>query len=311
MTRKIIIDCDPGIDDALAICLALANPRLEVVAITACAGNVDAQQSTQNVWALIEKLDPPLYPRIGAAQDPEVGAAPFNGVLLHGEKGLGTADWEPVARQHCLPSDKLIVEQLRANPGEVTVVCLGPLTNLSKAFGRDPGVVEFIDRIVITGGTLRYNGDVTPCAEFNFHFDPLSAKQVLHSATTKSIIPLEVSSRLSFGWELVEKLPERYTNSGNVLHEIVPHFFRSTRQNLGQETVSFQALAAILALIEPNIFEFEERAGDVELSGELTRGCLVMDQREPKQWRTNLEIAKSLDLTTAHRVFLECLQQLS
>ncbi len=310
MARKVIIDCDPGIDDAFAICLALANPRLEVVAITACAGTVDADQATQNLWTLVEKLDPKLYPRIGAAQDPELGAAAFNGVLLHGEKGLGSAAWEPISRQHCVSSDKLIIEQLRAHPGEITVICLGPMTNLAKAFGRDPGVVELIDRVVIAGGTVRYQGNVTPCAEFNFHFDPTSAQQVINSATTKSIIPLEVSNRLSFGWELVEKLPPRYCKSGVLLHEIVPHYFRSTRQYLGQETVAFQSLAAILSLVEPTILEYEERAGAVELTGELTRGALVFDQREPRQWRTNLEVAKSIDLTSAYRVFHESLLQI-
>ncbi len=311
MARKVIIDCDPGIDDALAVSLALWNPRLDVVAITACAGTVDADQSTLNLWAILEKLDPKIYPRIGSAIDPELGAAAFNGVLLHGERGLGTANWEPISRQHSVSSDKLIVEQLRAHPHEITLVCLGPLTNIAKAIGRDPGVVELIDRIVIAGGTLRYHGNVTPCAEFNLHFDPTAARQVIHSPTTKTIIPLEISSRMSFGWELVEKLPPRYTKSGALLHELVPHYFRTTRQFLGHETVSFQAVTAMLALIDPTIMEYEERAADVETAGELARGSLVFDQRDPKQWRNNLEVAKSLDLSSAYRVFWESMAQLS
>lgn len=310
MARKVIIDCDPGIDDALAVSLALWNPRLEVIAITACAGTVDADQATLNLWTILEKLDPKIYPRIGSAIDPELGAAAFNGVLLHGEHGLGTASWNPISRQHNVPSDKLIVEQLRANPHEITIVCLGPLTNVAKAINRDPGVVELIDRIVIAGGTLRYQGNVTPCAEFNFHFDPVAAQQVIQSPTTKTIVPLEINSRLSFGWEMVEKLPPKYSNCGALLHELVPHFFRSTRQYLGQETVSFQAVAAMLALIDPSIMEYEERAADVETAGELARGTLVYDQRDPKQWRNNLEVAKSLDLTSAYRLFWESMAQL-
>ncbi|MCA9183263.1 MAG: nucleoside hydrolase, partial [Planctomycetales bacterium] len=87
MARKVIIDCDPGIDDAVALALALFDPRLEVVAITACAGTVDADQATQNVRALVERLDPPKIPRIGSALDPGQGAAVSNGTLLHGEDG--------------------------------------------------------------------------------------------------------------------------------------------------------------------------------------------------------------------------------
>lgn len=310
MARKVIIDCDPGIDDALAVALSLWSPAIELVAVTACAGNVDATQATQNLWTLIEKLDPPIFPRLGAASDPEAGAAAFNGVLLHGERGLGNVSSEAITRQHCTPSDKLIVEQLRAHPGEIVLVCTGPLTNIAKAFQRDPGVIELVDRIIIAGGTLRCEGNITPSAEFNLHFDPVSANHVIHSLTTKSLIPLEVSSRLQFGWELMDKLPPRYTQVGEVLHEMVSHYFRSTRQYLGKETVSFQAVIAVLAIIEPSLFQFEERAGAVELYGELTRGTLIFDLRQPQQWRNNIEVAKSLDLTHANRIFLESLLQL-
>jgi inosine-uridine nucleoside N-ribohydrolase len=309
MARKVIIDCDPGIDDALAICLALWNPGLDVLAITACAGTTDAEQATSNLLTLVEKLDPPLFPRLGTALDPEHGAAVFNGALLHGDRGLGDAHWEPVSRQHAVTSDKLMIEQLRAHPGEVTIVCTGPLTTLSKALGRDPAVAGMIDRVVIAGGTLRSVGNITPCAEFNFHFDPHSAQDVIHSPTTKTLIPLEVSSKLSFGWELVEKLPPRYTKVGGVLHELIPHFLRSTRQHLGREMVSFQAVSAILSLVDAGIMEFVEMAGAVETAGEITRGSLVFDQRDPKQWRTNMEVAVSLDIGRATEAFYNCLRQ--
>ena len=310
MSRKVIIDCDPGIDDALAVALALWNPKLDVVAITACAGTIDAEQANLNLWAILERIDPRIYPRIGAAVDPELGAAAFNGVLLHGEHGLGSLSCEPISRQHSVSADKLIIEQLRATPNEITLVCLGPLTNVAKAIGRDPGVVELIDRIVIAGGTLRSQGDVTPCAEFNFHFDPAAAQHVIHSPTTKTVIPLEVSRHLALGWELVERLPPRYSPCGALLHEILPHYLRSTRQYLGHETASFQAVSPILALIEPSIMEYEERAANVETAGELTRGALIFDQRDPQQWRNNLEVARSLDLPAALAIFWECLAQL-
>lgn len=308
MSRKVIIDCDPGIDDAVALALALFDPRLEVVAITACAGTVDAEQATQNVRALVERLDPPRIPRIGAALDPELGAAVANGTLLHGDDGLGNSDWMPVSRQHSLPSDKLIADQLRSDPGDVTIVCTGPLTGVSKALGRDPALASMVDRVVIAGGSISGRGNVTATAEFNMHFDPPSARAVFHSATTKSLIPLEISEQLSFGWELVEKLPPRYTKVGAVLSEIVPHLFRSTRQQLGHETLSLQAVVPILVLVEPMLFEWDEMAGDVETGGELTRGTTVFDQRRPRQWRPNMEAATSMDRDAARDAFYNCLK---
>lgn len=308
MARKLIIDCDPGIDDAVALALALFDPRLEVVAITACAGTVDAEQATQNVRALVERLDPPRIPRIGEALDPELGAAVANGTLLHGDDGLGNADWMPVSRQHSMPSDKLIADRLRTDPGKVTVVCTGPLTNLAKALGRDPALVPMIDRVIIAGGSVTATGNVTTAAEFNMHFDPQSAQAVFHSATTKSLLPLEISEELSFGWELVEALPPRYTKVGEVLNEILPHLFRATRQHMGQETVSLQAILPILMLVEPMLFEWDEMAGAVETSGELTRGATVFDQRSPRQWRPNMEVATKIDVDAASDAFYNCLK---
>lgn len=308
MARKVIIDCDPGIDDAVALTLALFDPRLDVVAITACAGTVDGEQATQNVRALVERLDPPRMPRIGLALDPELGAAVSNGTLLHGEDGLGNLDWEPVSRQHSLPSDKLIADRLRADPGEVTIVCMGPLTGVAKAMGRDPALVPMVDRLIIAGGSVNGIGNVSPSAEFNMHFDPVSAQAVFHSATTKSLIPLEIARELSFGFELVEKLPPKYTKVGAVLGEIVPFFCRAARQQLGQESIHLHAVLPILMLVEPMLFEWEELAGDVEIGGELSRGTTIFDRRSPRQWRTNMEVATAIDKTAAYDAFYNCLK---
>lgn len=307
MARKIIIDCDPGIDDAVAIVLALFDPRLEVVAITAGAGIVDAEQATQNVRALVERLDPPKMPRIGSAINPELGAAVANGTLLHGDDGLGNSHWQPVSRQHSMPSDKLIGDALRTDPGQVTVVCTGPLTGFAKALSRDPALVPMVDRVVIAGGSVTGQGNVTTAAEFNMHFDPASARAVFHSATTKSLIPLDISQQLSFGWELTEKLPSRHSKVGDVLQHIIKHLFLSTRQHQGLETISLQAVLPILMLVEPSLFGWEEMAGDVETVGELTRGATVFDRRQPRQWRTNMEVANSLDVHAAKEAFFHCL----
>ncbi|MGN6135249.1 MAG: nucleoside hydrolase [Aureliella sp.] len=308
MARKIIFDCDPGIDDAVALALALFDPRLDVLAVTACAGTVDGEQSTQNLLSIVERLDPPRMPRIGAATDPELGAAVSNATLLHGEDGLGNARWAPTSRQHVMPSDKLIAEQLRANPGEVTLVATGPLSGIAKALARDPAAVSLVDRIVIAGGSTTGNGNVSAVSEFNLHFDPVSAQAVLQSPTTKSLVPLEVSERLTFGWELLEELPPKYTKAGSVMHTILPHLFRTSRQYLGQETISLQAVMPVLLLLEPMLFEAEEMAADVETTGELTRGMLVVDRRATRPARATMEIANQVDADAARDAFLNMLK---
>lgn len=308
MARKIIIDCDPGIDDAVALSLALFDPRLEVLAVTACAGTVDAERSTQNLMSIIERLDPPRMPRVGAALDPDDGAAVSNATLLHGEDGLGNARWAPTSRQHVLPADKLIAEHLRANPGEITLVCTGPLSGIAKLATRDPAALALVDRVIIAGGSTSASGNVTAVAEFNMHFDPHSAQTVLHSPTTKSLLPLEVSERLTFGWELMEQLPPKYSKAGAVMHAILPHLFRTSRQQLAQESVSLQAVLPLLMLLEPMLFESEEMVADVETTGELTRGMLVFDRRAIRPARATMEVATSIDTDAARDAFLNMLK---
>ena len=162
MPRKVIIDCDPGIDDALALTLALFDPRLEVVAVNAVAGNVPAERATLNVQAIVEQLDPPRYPRLGAATAAD--DVPYtDGRLLHGPDGLGGAGLavSKLARQHL--AEKLISDEVRAAPGDVTIICLGPLTNVARALVREPELADLISRIVIRGGAVNGIGDVTPC----------------------------------------------------------------------------------------------------------------------------------------------------
>ncbi|MCR9294464.1 MAG: nucleoside hydrolase [bacterium] len=308
MARKVIIDCDPGIDEAVALALALFDPRLEVIAITACAGTVDAERATQNVNLLVEQLDPPLMPRIGSAVDPDSGAAVGNGTLLHGDDGLGNAPWEPVSRQHAMQADKLIERELRANRGDVTVVCTGPLTNLARALGRDHTLVEAIDRVIVAGGSVKMIGNETATSEFNMHFDPLAADQIFQSPTTKSLLPLEITEKLQFGWDLVEKLPPKYTKVGAVLHQVLPYLVRASRQHLGCETISLQAVMPFLMLVEPMLFEWETMAGRVETTGNLTRGATVFDRRIQTHWRPNMEVASGIDQRAARDAFFNCLK---
>ncbi len=126
MARKVILDVDPGIDDALALCLALFEPELDVVALTAVGGNVSPAQATRNVQVILEQLDPPRLPRLGAASEPDNGL-PVEGRYLYGADGLGGCGFDVAERQHLLPSEKEICDQVRAAPHQVTIVALGPL----------------------------------------------------------------------------------------------------------------------------------------------------------------------------------------
>lgn len=294
MARKVIIDCDPGIDDAVALTMALFDPRIEVLAITATAGTVDAEQSTSNVHSIIQQLDPPKHPRIGSASPCE-GAPVVDDAVLHGRGGLGECKFDTSAHHNRHSSEKIISELLRQHPGEITLVCLGPLSNVARVFRREPGVEQMVDRLVISGGAFAHGGNVTPTAEQNIYYDPASARSAINSATTKSLVPLDVTEHVNFSVELLDQLPARYTRAGQFLQNILPFVFRTYHQRLGRETIPLYDPVALMAVLEPDLFNWVDMAIDVETRGELTRGQTVCDRRSQQQWTCNAEVASRVD----------------
>lgn len=296
MARKVIIDCDPGIDDALALTLALFNPQLEVVAISAVAGNVPADRATLNVQAIVERLDPARYPRLGAASPAE--DVPYtDGRHLHGANGLGGVEFpvSQLARQH--PSEKLICDEVRSAPDDVTIICLGPLTNVARALAREPDLVDMISRIVIRGGSVKGIGDVTPCAECNIYADPVAARAVFRSPITKTLIPLDVTDEVVWTLGFLDQLPSEQTRAGQLLRSMVPYLFRSHRQHLGLETVRLPDAVGVCAVLHPELFRTDELSGDVEIGGEITTGTTVFDRRPSAPHRAEMEVVMECDAT--------------
>lgn len=302
MPRKVIIDCDPGIDDAVALCLALFDPRLEVVATTATAGNVAADQATINVQAIVERLDPPRLPRIGAASPPDFGE-PLDAREIHGEDGLGNAGFVVSRHHHRHASEKIICDEVRAAPDEVTIICLGPLTNVARALQRDPDLTRQISRLIIVGGSVTAGGNVTPAAEFNIYFDPKSAQTVFRAPLTKTLIPLDVTQKVPLSMSLLSELPDESTRAGKLLRHILPFLFRAYHQTLGQESVLLHDAVAIAAALHPELFQMTEMAGDVETRGSISTGATIFDRRSRRDWRDNMEVATDVDAAAV----LDCL----
>jgi purine nucleosidase len=297
MARKVILDVDPGVDDAAALAWALFDPQLEVVAVTAVAGNVPAEQATRNVQAIVELLDPPRWPRLGAASDE--GALPANSLHIFGADGLGNNDF-PVAELHHLhPSEKVIADEIRAAPEAVTFVALGPLTNLARACRRDPELASQLGQVLIMGGTLGGPGNVTPAAEFNIYCDPGAAHDVFHLPATKTLVPLDVTSQVILTFDHLDQMPDESTAVGSLLRRTLPFVFRSYRHHFGLEGIHLHDAVALAAATHPELFTTETLAGDVEVAGKLTTGATVFDRRPNPSWRRNLEVAVAIDVPAA------------
>jgi inosine-uridine nucleoside N-ribohydrolase len=170
---------------------------------------------------------------------------------------------------------------------------LGPLTNLSRVLQRDPGIAELIGAIVACGGTVHAAGNATAVADFNFACDPAAARHVVREPVTKTLVPLETTSQVVYEFDLLDRLPRDFTRAGKILRPMLAHAFRAQRQLLGSEGIRLHDVAALVAVTNPELFERETVAADVETAGELTAGMLVIDRRShrPAQPNTDLLVA--------------------
>lgn len=291
--RKVILDVDPGIDDALALTIALFDPRIEVVAITAVGGSVPPERAARNVQTIIENLDPPRWPRVGA---PTIADRPLPADNCHifGADGLGNNDFAVSELHHLHPAVKIISDEIRAAPEEVSIVCLGPLTNVAGAFRREPALATQVGQLLMMGGAIA-GGNVTPAAEFNLFSDPGAARDVFRQPATMTLIPLDVTRQVAMTFSDLDRLPSESTRCGRFLRKILPFAFRTHRQEYGLEGMYLHDTVALVAALHPELFTLERMAADVETQGELTTGELVLDRRPVPQWRHNLYVATKVD----------------
>ncbi len=309
MARKILLDVDPGIADALALCFALGDPLLDVVAVTATGGNVAPDQATRNVQAFVEQLDPKHWPRLGAA-DPEQNLR-TDGRLLYGEGGLCGAEMRVAELHHRRPSKKVIADEIRAAPGDVTIIAGGPLSNIEAVLKMEPDLAMQVRHLIIVGGTVEGPGDVTASAEFNIFCDAQAAQSVFRMPLTKTLLPLDVSTRAALDFAFLDRLPADSTRTGRVLRAILPVAYRAFRQKLGVEGILIPEALAVVAALHPELITTEPMHGDVEIAGELTHGATVFDRRHNTSAQANMDVVVDIDAEAAIECLTESLQQAS
>jgi inosine-uridine nucleoside N-ribohydrolase len=302
LAHKIIIDTDPGIGDAIALAIALLDPDLDVVGVTATAGCVTGSAASRNVQAVIEHLDPPKWPRIGCSEGrvasfgTDVGAESITLADLNGKSGLGDWEFRVADLHHRHESAKLMIDIARSEPNEVTLLTLGPLTNLELACERAPDFLQMLKGIVVFGGSVSCGGDVTAAAEFNMHANPEAARLVLRSPATKTLVPLDICQNVVLTFEQYDRVkPTQETSTRQLLEQLLPYAFRAHHQYLGLEGVSLRELVAVASISQPRLFERHAMAVDVETGGELTRGMTVFDRRGIPLWQANIDVLTAVD----------------
>jgi inosine-uridine nucleoside N-ribohydrolase len=298
MARKLIIVADPGIDGAFAVALALQDPELDLIGLAATAGNVSAEQATRNVHILIEQLDPPRWPRLGAALQSNLDT---DALKLHGNGGLGGVDFPCAQLHHPHPSDKLLSDLVHLHPKEVTVVLMGPASAFARALDRDSEVATLVERLIVVGGSWREPGDASAVAEFHFFCDPGAARQVLRCGAPITLLPLDVTRKLLFSPTELLELPDSESRVTRFLRQIVPQGIAGAASLYGVEGFYLQDVVGLIPLVLPNALTTRSVTADVELRGELTRGMSVFDVRWGVSAKANVELAAGIDVVAVRQ----------
>lgn len=301
---KLIIDADPGIGDALAIVVAALDPEIDLLAVTACAGVVSGEQANRNLQTIFNRLDLAKYPRIGFCDEDSEDVIPtlqdIPAAILHGENGLGDCPVTAAPRATPKQSTKVLLETVRSYPGEVTLLTLGPLTNIKSAAESSPGLLQDLGNLICLGGAITYGGNITAAAEGNFYADAQAAQSVMESSAHKILVPLDVSSQLFLNYSELDRLPRADDSTiSQLLDQLLPFSLRVSRRHLGQEGVPLNEIAALCAVSRPQIFSRRLMSMEVETQGKLTRGMTVFDQRNLRNQDSNIEVVTEIDTRAA------------
>lgn len=302
VAQKIIIDADPGIGDALAVLVAMADPSLDVLGLTAVAGTVSGIQATRNLHYLIGLSDPLRHPRVGQSDfagcsaDQAPAGMPHQ-QSLNGRFGLGEIDPLVPDLHNRRDSAKLIVELVREHPQDVRILTFGPLTNIAMALELDPELPMLLNGLICLGGATESGGNVTAAAEFNMWSDPQAAHNVMKSPVGKILVPLETSQGPGLTFDDIDRLSGLIPSTpvGELVTGLMQFAVRANRQHMPREDVSLPAVATLAVASRAAVFLTETVSLDVETSGELTNGMTVVDQRPFGARQSNAELVTEID----------------
>ncbi|HEX2031303.1 MAG TPA: nucleoside hydrolase [Actinomycetota bacterium] len=297
MPTPVLIDTDPGIDDAIALLLALRSPELEIAGITVVHGNVPVEAGTLNAFKVLELAGRRDIPVARGAARPLL-RQPVTAEIVHGADGL--ADLMPAPERidlHPEYGPTFLARRLEEVDRPVTVVTLGPLTNLAVALLAAPGAAAGVERVVAMGGAVRVEGNVTPSAEFNVYADPEAAAIVLASGIPVTLVPLDATMHATVPGAVGRKLQGSDDPVERFLGDLIAHAAGVYRRYYGTEDVAMHDPLALAVAIDPSLVETRRVHVAVETGGSITAGRTVADfWGIPEPWgEPNADVALGVD----------------
>jgi purine nucleosidase len=309
--KRIILDTDPGIDDSLAILLALASPEIQLEGLTVVHGNCSMEQGTVNALAVLELAKASHIPVAKGCELPLVQPS-LLAPETHGNNGLGYAQlpepgsW-PIIQHGC----DFLIEQIMSNPGEITLVAVGPLTNVALAIRKEPRIVQAVKEVFIMGGAIRHEGNTTPLAEFNTYVDPHAAHIVYHSGMPITLTPLDVTYQCLLLAEDVARLQKLESPIPPFIADATRFYMEFHDEHQGMPGCAINDPLTLALTFAPELCNCEEYYVDVDISGGVSLGKTFADFYKLTGKPVNMRVALGVRSRDFIELFLDRMEKLS
>ncbi|HET9589943.1 MAG TPA: nucleoside hydrolase [Anaerolineales bacterium] len=311
MPKRILLDTDPGIDDSLAILLALASPEIQIEGITTVHGNCSVEQATVNALSILELVRATGIPVAKGFALPLVQPS-LLAAETHGDSGLGYAKL-PAPRRgpEARHASDFLIEKILSSPGEITLLALGPLTNVAFAIRKEPRLVEAVREVIVMGGALRYPGNASPLAEYNVFVDPHAAHIIYHSGMPVTLAPLDVTYQCILTPEDVKRLQKTPSASGRFIADSTRFYmeFHDEYQQIYGCAIN-DPLALALAFA-PDLCQYQDLYVDVDISGGVSMGKTFGRFYDGTKAQPNMRVALEVRAGDFMELFLQRMERLS
>lgn len=310
MTKRIIIDTDPGVDDALAFLLALASPEIQLEALTTTQGNVTLEKATRNALSVLELAGASHIPVARGSLLPLV--EPLRASAdVHGESGIGNSRLpEPRAQTVSKHAIDYLIERILAEPNEISIFPIGPLTNIAMAIRKEPRFAKAVKELVIMGGAILEYGNLTPLAEFNIYVDPHAAHIVFHSGIPITLIPLDVTHKCLLKQEHVDRLVKIDSPIARFIRDAMEVYLQASLA-LGYAGSSLHDPLTLATIIAPELLTLKEYYVDVDISGGVSTGKTFADIPQVTKKPVNMNVAMNVQGQEFVELFLHRMEDLS
>ncbi|UCF99580.1 MAG: nucleoside hydrolase [Spirochaetaceae bacterium] len=292
--KCILIDCDPGHDDMMAIMLACSSPELKLLGVTTVGGNQTGEKTYLNALKTLTLIGERDIPVARGADKPlfrELTVAPE----IHGVSGLDGADLpEPGFEGVVRHAVDFLIQTIMESGTPLTLVPTGPLTNVALAMLKDPRITTKLERIVLMGGAV-FDSNITPAAEFNIYVDPEAAKVVFGSGVPVTMVGLDVTNKALFGFDDIERLARSNGKVSRVVAPLLKFFAQANKTIFGFEGAPLHDALAVAHLIKPEVIKTRRLNVEIETDGELTRGRTVADVYGVTGKPANTDVALEVD----------------